>query len=82
MNTERIAASADGQAVTLSEIRQQITPFLKDIRNKVKTDDEFNKAIDDLAAEILNQITDRQLVIADFKNSMGKIPVKLCGFRH
>jgi parvulin-like peptidyl-prolyl isomerase len=74
MNTERIAASADGQPVTLSEIRQQITPFLKEIRNKTKNDNEFNKAIDDLAGEILNQIADRQLVIADFKNSMGKIP--------
>ncbi len=74
MNTERIAASADGQPVTLSEIRQQITPFLKDIKNKTKTDNEFNKAVDDLAGEILNQIADRQLVIADFKNSMGKIP--------
>ena len=74
MNTERIAASADGQPVTLSEIRQQITPFLKEIRNKTKNDNEFNKAIDDLAAEILTQIADRQLVIADFKNSMGKIP--------
>ncbi len=74
MNTERIAASADGQPVTLSEIRQQITPFLKEIRNKTQNDNDFNKAIDDLAAEILNQIADRQLVIADFKNSMGKIP--------
>lgn len=74
MNTERIAASADGQPVTLSEIRQQITPFLKEIKNKTKTDNEFNKAIDDLAGEILNQIADRQLVIADFKNSMGRIP--------
>ena len=74
MNTERIAASADGQPVTLSEIRQQITPFLKEIRNKTKSDSEFNKAIDDLAEEMLNQIADRQLVIADFKNSMGKIP--------
>ena len=38
MNTERIAASADGQPVTLSEIRQQISPFLKEIRSKTKTD--------------------------------------------
>jgi parvulin-like peptidyl-prolyl isomerase len=74
MNTERIAASADGQPVTLSEIRQQITPFLKEIRSKTRNDDDFNKAIDDLASEILNQIADRQLVIADFKNNMGKIP--------
>ncbi len=74
MNTERIAASADGQPVTLSEIRQQITPFLKEIRTKTGNDNDFNKAIDDLAGEILNQIADRQLVIADFKNSMGKIP--------
>jgi parvulin-like peptidyl-prolyl isomerase len=74
MNTERIAASADGQPVTLSEIRQQITPFLKEIRKKTQNDNEFNKALDDLADEILNQIADRQLVIADFKNSTGKIP--------
>lgn len=74
MNTERIAASANGQPVTLSEVRQQITPFLKDIRNKTQNDNDFNKAIDTLAEEILTQVTDRQLVIADFKNNMGKIP--------
>jgi predicted DNA-binding transcriptional regulator YafY len=48
--------------------------YFSDIIGVTKTDNEFNKAIDDLATEILNQIADRQLVIADFKNSMGKIP--------
>lgn len=74
MNSERIAGSANGQPITLSEIRQQVAPFAKEIREKSKTDDEFIKTIDDIANETLKSAADRQLVIAEFKNSSGMIP--------
>lgn len=74
MNSERIAGSANGQPITLSELRQQVAPFAKEIREKSKSDDEFNKTIDEMANETLKSATDRQLVIAEFKNSSGAIP--------
>lgn len=74
MNSERIAGSANGQPITLSELRQQVAPFVKEIREKSKSDDEFNKIVDDIANETLKSAADRQLVIAEFKNSSGMIP--------
>ena len=74
MNADRIAGSANGQVITLSDVRQQVTPFVREIRAKAKSDEEFNKTIDSIAEETLKQFADRQLIIAEFKNSMGKIP--------
>jgi parvulin-like peptidyl-prolyl isomerase len=74
MNSDRVAGSANGQVITLSDVRQQVTPFLREIRAKAKTDEEFNKTLDSIAEETLKQFADRQLIIAEFKNSMGKIP--------
>ncbi len=74
MNSDRVAGSANGQVITLSDVRQQITPFVREIRAKAKSDDEFNKTLDSIAEETLKQFADRQLIIAEFKNSMGKIP--------
>ena len=74
MNSDRVAGSANGQVITLSDVRQQVTPFVREIRAKAKSDEEFNKTLDSIAEETLKQFADRQLIIAEFKNSMGKIP--------
>lgn len=74
MNSDRIAGSANGQVITLSDVRQQVTPFVREIRAKSKNDEEFNKTLDSIAQETLKQFADRQLIIAEFKSSMGKIP--------
>lgn len=74
LNADRIAGSANGQPITLSDIRRQVEPFVAEIRGTSKSDAEFNKTIETLADETLKQIADRQLVIAEFKANTGKVP--------
>lgn len=74
LNADRIAGNANGQPITLSDIRRQVEPFVAEIRGNAKSDAEFSKTIESLAEETLKQIADRQLVIAEFKVSTGKVP--------
>ncbi len=74
LNADRIAGNANGQPITLSDIRRQVEPFVAEIRGNAKSDAEFSKTIESLADETLKQIADRQLVIAEFKTSTGKVP--------
>ena len=70
---DRIAGNANGQPITLSDLRRQLAPFVEEI-GRGKSDAEFNQAIANYAEEALKQITDRQLAIAEFKASVGKVP--------
>ena len=74
LNADRVAGNANGQPITLSDIRRQVEPFVAEIRGNAKSDAEFSKTIESLADETLKQIADRQLVIAEFKSSTGKVP--------
>ncbi|MEY4401984.1 MAG: hypothetical protein RIR91_19 [Verrucomicrobiota bacterium] len=73
LNADRVAGDANGQPITLSDIRRQVEPFVEEIR-RGKSDAEFAKAIESYGLETLKQIADRQLVIAEFKTSTGKVP--------
>ncbi|MEY3530258.1 MAG: hypothetical protein RLZ70_1326 [Verrucomicrobiota bacterium] len=73
LNADRIAGNANGQPITLSDLRRQLAPFVEEI-GRGKSDAEFNQAIANYAEEALKQITDRQLAIAEFKASVGKVP--------
>ncbi len=60
LNADRIAGNANGQPITLSDLRRQLAPFVEEI-GRGKSDAEFNQAIANYAEEALKQITDRQL---------------------
>jgi len=74
MHSDRIAAVADGTGITLSDIRRQIDPIIGQIRAGARTDAEFDKAIAQAAEETLKSITERQLVIAEFRASTARLP--------
>jgi len=74
MHADRIAATADGQGITLSDIRRQIEPVVGQIRASVRSDSEFEKALGTAAEDTLRSMTERQLVIADFRAGTGKLP--------
>jgi peptidyl-prolyl cis-trans isomerase SurA len=74
MHVDRIAAEADGNGITTSDIRRQIDPIIGQIRAGSKTDAEFEKAIAAAADETLNSIAERQLVIASFRASAARLP--------
>ena len=73
INGDRIAADADGTGITKSDISRQIDPILGQIRASTRTDAEFDKALNAAAEEIVNNIADRLLVIAEFRAS-GRLP--------
>lgn len=74
MHADRIAADANGTGITLSDIRQQIDPIVGQLRVTAKTDDEFNKAIAQLAQDSMRSITERQLIIAEFRTNTPLLP--------
>jgi len=73
LNADRIQGNANGQAITLSDLRRQVEPFLAEIRQSVKSTAEYDEAIETLGRNALENIINRQLAIAEFKTS-GKVP--------
>lgn len=74
LNADRIAADADGQGITLSDIRRQIDPIVGQIRAAARTDLEFDQAIKQAAEETLRSMAERQLVIAEFRANTANLP--------
>jgi parvulin-like peptidyl-prolyl isomerase len=74
MHADRIAADAAGNGITLSDIRRQIEPIAGQLRAANRTDAEFDKAMKNVADETLNNIAERQLVLAEFRASAARLP--------
>ena len=56
LNSDRIAADADGQGITLSDIRRQIDPIVGQLRAAARTDLEFEQALGQAAKETLKSM--------------------------
>ena len=74
LNSDRIAADADGQGITLSDIRRQIDPIVSQLRAASRTDLEFEQALQQAAQETLKSMAERQIVIAEFRSSGTDLP--------
>ncbi len=73
LDADYIAGAANGQPITLSDIRRQFEPFLAEIRQGSKGEDDFRMKIEALGHNALEDIIIRQLAITEFK-ARGKIP--------
>ncbi len=74
LNTDRIAADADGHGITLSDVRRQIDPIVGQLRAAARTDREFEQALQQAAQETLKSMAERQIVIAEFRASSANLP--------
>ena len=74
LNSDRIAADADGQGITLSDIRRQIDPIVGQLRAATRSDAEFEQALQQAAQETLKSMAERQIVIAEFRASATNLP--------
>ncbi|MEY3392592.1 MAG: hypothetical protein RLZZ322_1441 [Verrucomicrobiota bacterium] len=74
LNSDRIAADADGQGITLSDIRRQIDPIVGQLRAAARSDVEFELALKQAAEETLRSMAERQLVIAEFRANTPELP--------
>jgi len=74
LNSDRIAADADGHGITLSDIRRQIDPIVGQLRAATRSDAEFEQALQQAAQETLKSMAERQIVIAEFRASATNLP--------
>jgi parvulin-like peptidyl-prolyl isomerase len=74
LDADRIAGNANGQPITLSDVERQIRPFLAEIRQISRNEEEFKMRLEDMGSDALKSMINRKLVITEFKTSTGKIP--------
>jgi peptidyl-prolyl cis-trans isomerase SurA len=74
LNSDRIAADADGHGITLSDIRRQIDPIVGQLRAAARSDAEFEQALQQAAQETLKSMAERQIVIAEFRANATNLP--------
>lgn len=58
-----IAAIAEGQVITLQELRQELEPIIPRLRVESKNTQEFSKRIDELSKEVLQNMIDRIIIV-------------------
>jgi peptidyl-prolyl cis-trans isomerase SurA len=69
-----IAAIAEGQIITLEEIRNEIEPILPRIRLESKTTEEFNQRLNQMSREILQNRIDRIIIVQAARDKGLMIP--------
>ena len=58
-----IAAIAEGEIITLEEVRRELEPIVPRLRVETKNAQEFSKRIDELSKEILQNMIDRIIIV-------------------
>lgn len=70
-NGDRVIAVAGDQIVTVSDVRRELSPLLRNLRG---TADEQEKAVQQAASEVLRTLSDRAIVLREFRESGMVIP--------
>lgn len=70
-NGDRVLAVAGDQIVTVSDVRRELAPLLRNLRG---TADEQEKAVRQASAEVLRSLSDRAIVLREFRESGMVIP--------
>ena len=58
-----IAAIAEGQIITLEELRGELEPIIPRIRLEAKSESDFNQLIDKLSRDVLQNMIDRIVIL-------------------
>ena len=58
-----IAAVAEGEIITVEQLRQKLEPVIPRLRVEAKNEQEFSKRIDELSRELLQDMIDRIIVV-------------------
>lgn len=69
-----IAAIAEGQIITIEELRQELEPIIPRLRAESKSPQEFSKRIDELSKEVLRNMIDRIIIVKAAENKGILIP--------
>ncbi|MEM8549736.1 MAG: peptidylprolyl isomerase [Verrucomicrobiota bacterium] len=74
MFTNAIAAQVEDKIITLEEVRKEVAPLVPQIRMNSRTRFEFDRNVEMVTREILQNLVDRILIIRSFNEKGGIIP--------
>lgn len=69
-----IAAEVEDQIITFEDLRREMAPLTPRIRESARTKAEFNKRMEDLYREVIQNLVDRVLIVAEFKRKEFNLP--------
>jgi len=70
-----IVAVVEDQAITVEEVRRELVPLLAELQRQHKSEAEYNKAVESLQGEIIQNLIDRVLIVKEFrKDEKNQIP--------
>ncbi|HLP10176.1 MAG TPA: peptidyl-prolyl cis-trans isomerase [Opitutaceae bacterium] len=70
-----IVAVVEDKAITVEEVRRELGPLIPELQRQYKTEAEYNRALESLQADIIQNLIDRVLIIKEFrKDEKKKIP--------
>ncbi|MEC8405210.1 MAG: peptidylprolyl isomerase [Verrucomicrobiota bacterium] len=69
-----IAAIAEGQIITLEELRGELEPIIPRIRLEAKSESDFNQLIDKLSRDVLQNMIDRIVILKAAEDKGLMIP--------
>jgi peptidyl-prolyl cis-trans isomerase SurA len=70
-----IVAVAEERAITVAEVRRELEPLVPELQRQNTSEAEYNKALEALQADIIQNLIDRVLIVKEFrKDEKRKIP--------
>jgi len=69
-----IAAIAEGEVITVHELREELKPIIPRIRSEVENEKQFRKRIDSISREVLQNMIDRILIVKEAEEKGIQIP--------
>ncbi|HQF38044.1 MAG TPA: peptidyl-prolyl cis-trans isomerase [Opitutaceae bacterium] len=70
-----IVAVVEDKAITVEEVRRELGPLIPELQRQYKTEAEYNRALETLQHDIVQDLIDRVLIIKEFrKDEKKKIP--------
>lgn len=61
-----IAAVAEGQIITVDDIRREIAPMIPELQRTARNEQEFNQRLEALQDDTIQSLVDRVLIVKDF----------------
>lgn len=61
-----IAAVAEGKIITVDDIRREIAPLVLELKRTSRNEQEFNRRLEGLQADTIQNLVDRILIVKDF----------------
>lgn len=70
-----IAAIAEEKVITVDDLRREIMPFVPQLQNSSRSEQEFNQKLQQLQEEVLQELIDRVLIVKEFyKDEKHRVP--------